>query len=74
MLDQIKLKAFADDKRNVTKVIISVFDRVENIAGKEEIACTNNFSFPHNFFKRLLVQTLQKVPLCGNGLNHHYYL
>ena len=44
-LDQTKLKAFAEDKLNVTKIIISFFDRVENIVGKGEIACTNNFSF-----------------------------
>ena len=54
ILDQIKLKAFADDKLNVTKIIISVFDRVENYVRKVEIACTNNFYFSHNVFKRLL--------------------
>ena len=47
---------------------ISVFDRVENIVGKGEIASTSNFSFYHNVFKRLLFQTHQKVSLCGNGL------
>ena len=47
ILDQTKLKAFADDKLNVTKMIISVFDRVENIVGKGEIACTSDFSFSH---------------------------
>ena len=67
ILDQTKLKAFADNKLNVTKVIISVFDRVENIVGKGEIACTSNF-FSHNVFKRLLSKTRQKVSLCGNGL------
>ena len=50
-------------------MIISVNDREENIVGKGEIACTSNFSFPHNVFKRLLSQTRQKVSLCGNGLN-----
>ena len=54
ILDQTKLKAFADDKLNVTKMIISVFDRVENIVEKGEIACSSNFSFSHNVFKRLL--------------------
>ena len=54
ILDQSKLKAFADDKLNVTKMIISVFDRVENVAGKGEITCTSNFSFSHNVFKRLI--------------------
>ena len=68
ILDQTKLKAFADDKLNITNMIISVFDRVENIVGKGEIACTSNFSFSHNVFKRLLSQTSQKVSLCGNGL------
>ena len=61
ILDQTKLKAFPDDKLNVTKMIISVFDRVENIV------CTSNF-FSHNVFKRLLSQTPEKVSLCGNGL------
>ena len=31
ILNWTKLKAFADDILNVTKMIISVFDRVENI-------------------------------------------
>ena len=34
ILDQTKLKAFADNKLNVTKMIISVFDRAENIVEK----------------------------------------
>ena len=67
ILDQTKLKAFADDKLNVTKMMISVFYGVENIVGKGEIACTSNFSFSHNVFKRLLSQRHQKVSLCGNG-------
>ena len=54
ILDQTKLKAFADDKLKTTKMIISVLDRVENIVGKGEIACTSNFSFSHNVFQRLL--------------------
>ena len=33
-------------------MIISVFDRVENIVGKEEIACTSNFYFSHNVFSK----------------------
>ena len=68
ILDETKLKAFADDKLNVTKMVTSVFNRVENIVGKGEIACTSNFSFSHNVFKRLLSQTCQKVSLCGNGV------
>ena len=68
ILDQTRLKAFADDKLNITKIVISVFDRVENIVGKGEIACTSNFSFSHNVFKRLLSQRRQKVSLFGNEL------
>ena len=49
-------------------MIISVFDAVENTVRKEEIACTSNFSFSHNIFKRRLSRTLQKVSLCGSGL------
>ena len=48
ILDLTKLKAFTDDKLNVTKMVISVFDRVENIVGKGEIACT---IFPQCFKK-----------------------
>ena len=67
ILDQTKLKAFANDNLNVTKMIISVFDGVENIVGKEKTACTSNFSFSH-VFKRLLSQARQKMSLCRYGL------
>ena len=50
ILDQTILKEFADEKLNVTKMTVSAFDRVENIVGKGEIACTSNFSFSHNVF------------------------
>ena len=43
ILDWSKLKAFAEDKSNVTKMIISVFDRVENIVEKGEIARYEQF-------------------------------
>ena len=52
ILDQTRLKAVADDKLNVTKVIISVFDRAENIVGKGEIARYEQFLlFPQCFQK-----------------------
>ena len=51
ILDQTKLKKFADDKLNVTKMIISVFGSVENVVGKKEKnACTSNFSFSPQCF------------------------
>ena len=49
-------------------MVISAFDTAEEIVGKGEIVCTNNFSFSHNIFKRLLSQTRQKVSLRWNGL------
>ena len=49
-MDRTKLKAFADDKLNVTKMLIYVFDRLENIVGKGEMAGTSNFSFSHIVF------------------------
>ena len=33
-----KFKAFSDDNLNVAKMMISLYDRVENIVGKGEIA------------------------------------
>ena len=50
VLDQTKLKAFADDKLNVTKMIIPVFDRVENIVGKAISPFPTMFSI--GFFPR----------------------
>ena len=70
ILDQTKLKAFANDKLNVTKMIISVFDKVENIVGKGEIACTSNFSFSHDVLKRLLSQTRQRVVIVWEWVKH----
>ena len=46
----LKLKAFADDKIKVTKMMIFVFDRVENIVGKGETAGYQHFLiFPQLF-------------------------
>ena len=52
---------------NVTKMIISVLDREENIVGKELLVQAIS-PFPTIFFRRLLSQMHQKVSLCGNGL------
>ena len=71
ILDQTQLKAFADDKLNVTKMIIFVCDRLENIVGRGEIACISNFSFSHYVLKKLFSLTLLKVSLCGNVLTHY---
>ena len=46
ILDQSKLKAFADDKINVLKELKFVLERVENIVGNGENACFQQF-FPY---------------------------
>ena len=47
-----KLKTFADNKLNVTPNIKVVFDRIENIVGKEENAGYQHFLlFPQCFQK-----------------------
>ena len=52
LFDVNKLKAFADDKTNVAQMMISVFDRVENLVGKGVNAGYQNFLlFPHCFQK-----------------------
>ena len=52
ILDQSKLKAFADDKLSVAKLTISLYDRVENTVGKGENAGNQHFLlFPQCFPK-----------------------
>ena len=47
-----KLKAFADDKVNVAKMMIALFNRVENTVGNGENAGYQHFLlFPHCFPK-----------------------
>ena len=50
ILDIIKLKAFADDKINVGQMMISVYDRVQNIVEKGQNADNQHFlHFPEHF-------------------------
>ena len=57
ILNQSKLKAFADSKMNLTKKLKFAFEKVENIVGKKEkMLVTSIFSFSNNVFKRLLTQ------------------
>ena len=60
ILARSKLKAFADNKWNLAKMIISVFDWV----------VTSIFSFSCNVFKWLLPQCFRNSGLCGKGLKH----
>ena len=51
-LDMTKFKAIADDNSNVAKMVISLFDRAENIVGKGENAGYQHFLlFPQCFQK-----------------------
>ena len=62
ILDETKLKALADDKLNVAKLTISLFERVENIVRKGENARYKHFllfqqCFPnHSSFRSLKVR------------------
>ena len=50
-------------------MIISVFDRVENIVGKGENAGHQHFLLFPQCFEKAFFQTCQQVSLCGNGLS-----
>ena len=52
-IDLNKFKAFADDKLNVAKIMISVFDRVENTVGKGENAGYQHFLLFPQYFPKL---------------------
>ena len=55
------LKAFADSMSNVAKMMISVFDRVENIVGKGE-----NAGYQHYHHFLLFPLCLQNASLSGS--------
>ena len=54
--DQIESINFAEDKLNVAKMTISVFDRVEKIVGKVENAGYSVFSVFLGVFQSHLLQ------------------
>ena len=51
-LDLTKLKAFADNKLNVAKGMLSLFDRVENTVGKGENADYQHFLLFTQYFPK----------------------
>ena len=67
ILHQTKLKAPADDNSDVTKIIISVFDRLENIEGKGEIACKAISTFPTMFSKGFYPRCVKRCYCVGMG-------
>ena len=59
-LDLSKLKAFADDKINVTEKLKIVLGRIENIVGKGENAGYQYFSpFPKMFSKGFFFKVVE---------------
>ena len=60
ILEVTKFKAFADDKLNVPKMIISVFGKLENIEGKGKKCWLPAFSpFPTTFSKGFFLGVVQ---------------
>ena len=60
ILDMTKLRAFAGDKLNALKIMISHFDRIENTVGKGENAGYQHFLlFPHCFPKPSFLGSLK---------------
>ena len=59
--DWSKLKAFADDKINVAELMVSLSDRVENIAGKGENAGYQHFLLFPQFFRKPSFSGLLKL-------------
>ena len=67
ILAQSRLKAYADDKLNVTQNIKFIFETIENIVGKEGINSYQHFSFSNNILKRPFLQRCWTSSLCGKG-------
>ena len=61
ILDWSKLKAFADDKIKVLKMMIFVFDRVAKIVGKGENAGDQHFLLFPQCFQRTFYPGSLKV-------------
>ena len=63
-----KLKAFADDKFNVTKIMIHVLEMLENIVGKGENAGYHAFSpFLIIFSKALYFRVVKNQDCVGKS-------
>ena len=66
ILDQSKLKAFADNILNVASIVIFVFDLVENIERKGENAGYQRFLlFPQCFQKGFFLGWLKLGIVCN---------
>ena len=70
ILTLTKLKAFADDKFIVAKMMISVFWIRKYCEKKEKMLVTNISSFSYNVFKRFLFQGHYIPGFPNKGLTH----
>ena len=61
ILDVTKLKAFADDKFNIARMMIFLLDSLENTVGKEENAGYQHFLLYLQCFSKLSSSVLLKV-------------
>ena len=68
ILDWFKLKAFADNRINVTEKLKFVVGRIENIVRKGKMLVTSIFS---QYFKKASFPGLLKMGLCGKELRIH---
>ena len=64
ILDQFKIKAFADDNLNIALTTEFVFDRSENISGKDENAGYQQFLLFQLFFQKLSLYKVTKSRDC----------
>ena len=62
-----KLKAFADDKLNVTQNVKVVFHRIESIVGKEENAGYQHFLLFPQCFQKAFSSSASKVVIVIMG-------
>ena len=67
ILDWLKLKAFSDEKLNVTKMIISVFDRVKTLWEKEKLLVQAISPFPTMFSKGFFPRRVKRCHYVGMG-------
>ena len=65
ILDLTKLKAFADEKLNVGKMMIFLYESVENTEGKGENAGNQHFLLFPQCFPKPSSLGLLKLGLCG---------
>ena len=70
ILDLTKLKAFADNKLYDTKMMISLFDRVEKTEGKGKNAGYQHFLLSPKCFPKPFFRVVKKSGLCGKELSH----